>query len=138
MNTASGKQIFQKIDPKLPEDPAILAVGPLGELLYIRGLLHARQLLSEGRIIKFNLGSIAHGINSPSKHARDLVDAGLWIDDGDTWIIRNWAKWNMTEDERKDRSKERANSGRRGAHTKWHTAEKPGSNCQYCEAEGWC
>jgi len=138
MNTASGKQIFQKIDPKLPEDPSIIEAGTDGELLYIRGLLFSRLTLSEGRLTKFNLPTFAHGIPNPKKHAAHLVQLGLWIDAGDEWQIRNWVKWNMTRDDRLERSRQRADSGRRGAHSKWHTVEKPGANCQYCEAEGWC
>jgi len=129
--------IFQKLDPWMCEDPDIVKVGPMAELLDIRGFCFCRRRMRDGTIPKYAIGEVARGISSPARYVRALVEAGLWIDEGDYWRVRNWGKWNMLAEQRKARSTERAESGKRGAHAKWHTQAKPKCGCSYCAENGW-
>jgi len=129
--------IFQKIDPWITDDPDIATAGPLAELLYIRGLLYIRRNLRNGDIPKRCLGEISDGIPAAKKHAGTLVKTGLWIDNGTTWAIRNWDKWNTTKEERDEISRQRSISGNNGAHSRWHSRKKPNIDCTRCQDAGW-
>lgn len=82
------------------KDDAIADVGPLAELLYVRGLAFCAEVLSDGYISDNQLRLfVAVGIPSYSKHADALCKVGLWIrEDGGHRVIA-WTKWNLSKDE---------------------------------------
>jgi len=133
----SDATIFQKLDPWLPEDERIMAVGPQAELLYIRGLLYIRRGLREGDIPKYALGEVGHSIARVKYCAQQLVDVGLWDDCGATWRVHQWVKWNMTRDERTERSLVRQQAGKISGHKRYHSVDNPSPTCDYCKKEGW-
>jgi len=132
--------IFQKIDPWISDDPAILeAGGAFAELLYIRGLCYIRRSRTYGTIPKKCFGEISDGIPSAQKYCAGLVKAELWIetDDGRGWTVRNWSCWNLTKDEEQAIAEDRTELGKLGAHGRWHSAVRPNNTCEACRDEGW-
>jgi hypothetical protein len=131
--------IFQKIDPWINDDDGIREAGGMAKYLYIEGLLYVRRNINgrDGVIPKYALGEIGKDIPARDKHAKTLVRLGLWIDSKDCWEVRNWAKWNKTEDERRALSEQKRASGRKGAHAKWHSADKSEAGCRWCVEKGW-
>lgn len=91
--------LHARIDINLPKDKAIRRAGAMAELLYIRGILLSKEILSDGEIDRSQLSLCAIGIpGSAEKHARSLVDAGLWEATAHGWRIpsHKWAKWQIT------------------------------------------
>ncbi|MDR2930649.1 MAG: hypothetical protein LBV06_07095 [Propionibacteriaceae bacterium] len=131
--------VFQKIDPWINDDDDIAAVGGMPKYLYIEGLLYIRRNIHgrDGIIPKYALGEIGKDIPARDKHAKTLVQVGLWIDHKDYWEVRNWTRWNKTEDERKALSEQKRVSGQKGAHAKWHSAAKPDPGCRWCVEKEW-
>lgn len=50
----------------------------------------------------------------------ELVEAGLWVPDGDGWQIHDWAEY-----QERPLSAKRAEAGRKGAQSRWQTDGKP-------------
>lgn len=88
------------------KDDAIAEAGPMAELLYVRGLAFCADVLSDGfisdtQLIRF----VGVGIPTPRKHAERLVLVGLWEkaqpdllgSEGTGYVVRAWAKWNLTK-----------------------------------------
>lgn len=93
-------------------DRAIRRAGAQAELLYIRGLVHAKVADSGGRIEDYDLPLIADGITDSDDAVRQLTSNALWVEDGQGWLIRSWEKWNGGAD--------RSADGVRGNHVRWH------------------
>lgn len=135
--TGRRKGVFQKVDPWMQYDPDIMEAGATAEFIHRRGLDLVRRNLTDGTIRKVSLPELAEGIPHPARHVNALVAVGIWIDEGDTWRIRNWEKWNLTAAERESRAEERAAQGKRGMHARWHDEERPSSTCNICQELGW-
>jgi hypothetical protein len=129
--------VFAKADPWIQYDTDIERAGPMAEFLHIRAILYARRNLRDGTVPKQALGEIGDGIPAAKRHADLLVLNGLWIDEKNQWRIRNWAKWNLTGEQRKSHSRERSSSGKLGMHSRWHSPDRPVPKCQYCQEKGW-
>lgn len=87
------------------EDDAVIALeqagNDLAELLFLRALAYcAREPKLNGAISRLKLTRI---FNRPLtrlvKAAQALVEVGLWEPHDDGWRIRQWNKWNRSEDE---------------------------------------
>lgn len=109
-------------------DRAIRRVGNDGELMYLRALAHCRSDRTDGRIEDFDLADLGAGMDNPEGVAASLVLHGLWIKDGDGWLIRSWEKWNAWEAARSE-------SGLLGNHLRWHVSRGVESaDCDLCIA----
>lgn len=91
-------------------DGALLRAGEAAEVLFCRGLAYCGGVESGGRIDKAVLPMIV-----PAKaqaRADALVREGLWLDQGDHYLVRSWEKWQDEHDaaaerRRKDRDRKR-------------------------------
>jgi len=129
--------IFQPIDPYIGYDDAIVSAGAMAEFLYIRGLLYIRRNKADGRIKKSALPEIGDGIPNQKKISLQLVSAGLWIDDGLYWSVKNWEKWNTTKQERDSLASVKSRAGAKGGHVSKHSSLNPSAECEFCVQEGW-
>lgn len=87
-----------KIDDCATLHPKLLAVGAAGVGLWLAGLCHSNRLASDGAIAKKSLTALYPSDTAWSKReanraAAKLVQAGLWIDDGDVWRIHDYADY---------------------------------------------
>jgi hypothetical protein len=130
--------VYVKLDAEYAADPKVLRAGALAELLYIRSLALAKRRLENGHIDTVQLPGLCLGIpGKPATHAQALVDAGLWDTNGDGWNITAWLKHNKSREAVEEHTKRKADAGAKGAHNKWHSAEKPMATCDYCITKGW-
>jgi hypothetical protein len=100
---------FVPLDINYPRDPAIRRAGEAAELLYVRAMAFVKGAGTDGVVYEWDLPAVAVGLKGAEKRVEALVKHGLWepVDDG--WLIRSWAKWNMSQDEiRKDRAAKKA------------------------------
>jgi len=97
---------WAKIDDRANENEKQMAAGAEASWLWVCGLMYCnRQPKKTGRIPKPMVGMLFPKLGQ--KHARKLVQVGLWRDDGDAYVVHNYAKWN-------DISTKRADAGRKG------------------------
>lgn len=102
---------YAPLSSRYYKDDAIAQAGPMAELLYVRGLAFCAETLKDGFISETQLRLfVSVGIPNFRKHAEQLTDLGLWEKadrDGGGFIVKSWAKWNLTlaeiqEKQRKD------------------------------------
>jgi len=97
------------IDVNLPEDPAIVAAGPDAEHLFIRSILIAKRIMTDGVLHRRqalraaqDLSAVAYGEVTAQQLCDRLVEHGLWTLRGDEYHIRAWLTWNKPADEIKE------------------------------------
>ena len=80
-------------------DPRVIKAGPEGFALWVKGLLYAKQQMTDGAIPREVLPIIAIGIAAPESVADSLVKAELWEPTADGWAVPagKWAKYQMTK-----------------------------------------
>jgi len=94
------------------KDEVLVDVGPLAELLYVRGLAFCAEVLSDGHISDTQFSRfVGGGIPQAKRHAQRLVDSDLWQRNGNGYIVRSWLKWNASREE--IREKQRKDSERK-------------------------
>lgn len=90
-------------------DAKCLAVGPLGHMAWIRGLLMAKQALSDGFIADAMIPMVCAGLTpEEAKQAcDDCVKAGLWqrVKGGYTVGAEKWARYQTTKDQVEEKRK---------------------------------
>lgn len=120
---------FVPLDVNYSHDRAIRQAGPMGELLFIRGLAYARRMfkVTEGLIPDYDLPTVAAGIPNAKRHASALVRERLWIASRGGWRIRSFEKWNPEIDRAAQ-----STGGALGNHNRWHTEGRWSPDCAFC------
>ncbi|GEM_PF-3357012 len=92
---------FIKLSEEGWSDPKLLAVGPEGFTLYVKGLMYSKQHLLDGFVPTSALPLIGIGIKSPEKTAKALAapSADLWdaVEGGYRVKPERWARWQTTK-----------------------------------------
>lgn len=103
------------IDVNLPEDPAIVAAGPDAEHLFIRSILLAKRIMTDGVLHRRqalrcaqDLSAVAFGEVTAQQLCDRLVQHGLWTIEGDNYVITAWLTWNKPADEIREKAKKEA------------------------------
>lgn len=107
---------YAPLSSRYYKDDAVAQAGPMAELLFVRGLAFCAETLKDGFISDTQLRLfVSVGIPGYRKHAERLVLLGLWEKaepglfggEGEGFVVKSWAKWNLTlaeiqEKQRKD------------------------------------
>jgi hypothetical protein len=107
--------VYAQLDVNYQEDDRILSVTPIAELLYLRGIVLCKRLVSDGVITDRQVRRLADDLGSyedGDEILKTLERSGLWerLADDSGWQIRSWLKHNMSRDEidaRRDADAER-------------------------------
>ena len=93
--------IYAKLYCEALTDPKLLMVGPEGFTLYVKGLLYAKQHLTDGRVPKAALALVGIGIQNPEQVAQLLVGSGLWVEEDGGYAVgcQRWAKRQQTKEQ---------------------------------------
>ena len=95
--------LFILLSTKLPRNPSIRHSGPDGELLFIRGLLWAKENGNTGWIHDFDLPAVAVGLSNVEESVKALIDEELWVEGDGGWKIPSWKAWNDADEEAQKR-----------------------------------
>jgi hypothetical protein len=86
-----------RIDDGAPIHPKLLDAGPEAAWLWIAGLAHCNRAVTDGSIRKVHLLSLyPHEKWSAARVralAARLVVAGLWVDQGDRYVVHDYAEY---------------------------------------------
>lgn len=77
-------------------DAALLRAGEPAEVLFLRGLAYCGGSDTRGRIDKTVVPMIVAGKTQARTAA--LVREGLWLDQGDHYVVRSWDRWQDEHD----------------------------------------
>lgn len=109
-----------KLDDQFPDHPKIERAGERAAWLFICGLCYCAEHLTDGRIPASKATRLASG--APSRVAA-LIREGLWVKDGDEYVIPGYLDYQPTAEkvkaDRAEVSRKRAEAGRRGAAARW-------------------
>lgn len=104
-----------RLDDGFADHPKIEAAGALAGWLHVAALCYCARHLTDGRIPKSKARRLTD-IPSPAKHIAALLDAHLWHEDGDDYIIHDYLDYQPARSEvEKDReaARERMANARR-------------------------
>ena len=127
--------LYVPLDVNYFEDAKIIQVGPLAELLYIRGLAFCKRSGQDGAFSSRQRRIFAASIPRVNVHTAALVRVQLWESTDDGWYITGWLNHNTPTGEIRTA---RRNAGILGNHKRWHLPPDgtPSSDCKYCIANG--
>src|SRR5262245_5863312 len=115
-----------RLDTSMPDHPKVIDLADEGDagkaalFVWICSLAYCGKHGTDGFVPR----AVLPRINGTTKHARMLVDAGLWRDEsGVGWMIHGWAEFQESNEETQARS-ERARSA---ALARWAKASKNGA-----------
>lgn len=104
-----------KLDDAFFRNPKVTAVHPLGRLLYMAGLCHCADTLSDGEIASRDLPLLFVQTSATAKHVGQLVDAALWLRHGDSYWVPDYLAYNPSREhvlKQREAGKVRANRSR--------------------------
>ena len=104
-----------KLDDAFFRNPKVTAVQPLGRLLYMAGLCHCADTLSDGEIASRDLPLLYLQSGATAKHVGQLVDAALWVRHGDSYWVPDFLAYNPSREmvlKQREAGKVRANRSR--------------------------
>lgn len=119
------------------DDPVMSACSTEAQLVYLRGLLHAKRAASDGVVsLRIITGALWEVMEPADVRAAvdELTAADKWLRiDVDTYEIARWAKYN----DRPDSGANRSRSGAmKGNHQRWHIARNVvDPDCPICNGD---
>lgn len=114
---------WAKLDDQFFDHPKARQVGKDGRALFVAGLCWSAGNLTDGLIRSTDLPLLAAKAEVPGlATARRLVDAGLWAEVRDGWVIHDYHDFNPSGDAERKKRAVRAAAGRLGG-----SRSKPGS-----------
>lgn len=133
--------LYVRLNAEYPTDDEFIEAGPMPELLYVRALCFCKRKLIDGVISTKQLPAIAMGIPSAKRHAKTLVDVGLWEETDEGWRVIGWLNWNKSAKEVQSDRETRQIASAKANHAQYHLPVdgkpgKPSSRCDYCRSEG--
>lgn len=126
--------LFARISVNYEDDPGVLSVTPLAELLFLRSIVYAKRTNSDGSVPRKALSRLAmkiHGTD-PAELAAELVEEGLWVDDDNGWSLPSFHRWQTTEGDQETIRAKRRQGGLARAHQRGDHAEQPHPDCERC------
>ncbi|MGV8972229.1 MAG: hypothetical protein ACOH10_07890 [Rhodoglobus sp.] len=125
---------FVPADVNTANDPAIMAAGPMAELIYRRANEYVKKNHRDGVVYSLDLPIIGNAIPNATKHAARLVCVGLWDATPDGWAIHSWLKWNLSLIEQAEQKARNAEGALLTNH-KLDRHKKARKGCPLCEQE---
>lgn len=131
-----AKGVYVPLDVNYLRDPKIRRAGTDAELLYLRGLAHAKGGSTDGFIADFDLEVVGVGMTKLPSRVTSLIDHGLWKEVEGGWRIAGWTKWNKTNKQMSDDKEARKLGAEKTNHKKYHTGDEGDFNasCSICRA----
>lgn len=121
---------FVPLDTSYFDDNRVVELSDGAQLLDLRAMCLLKRLQADGCLTQRQMRRIAPESGGEiGAMIAELVDAGLWTEDGETLTRRAWAKWNDSAAD----VEAMAEGGGWGNHLRWHV--KRGvvkDDCSYC------
>lgn len=113
-----------KLDDGFAEHPKVLSVSVQARWAYISAICYTSRRLTDGVIPR----SVLSALSISPKLVSELVNASLWDNHGDDFMIHDYLEYNSTKAEIEERRKVRAEAGHRGGLRSGNTRASKGSS----------
>lgn len=110
-----------RLEEGFAENSKVEALSDRAFRLHVTALCHCARNLTDGllSVKAVKVCGILAGNSRPMRNVQELVDVGLWHEEGDGWAINDFTQYNPSSDEVKQRRK--ANSERQ---KKWRESHR--------------
>lgn len=90
--------IYLRLDTKALTNGKLLAAGPLGFALYVKGLLYSKEHMLDGLVPKNAISLLTLGMDDADTIIAALVAHGLWVPCDEGWTVGadRWAEFQQT------------------------------------------
>jgi hypothetical protein len=78
-----------RLDDGFADHPKVERAGPLAGWLHVVAMCYCARHLTDGRVPKVKARRLAD-IPQPTRHIAALVEAGLWHEDGDDYVLHDF------------------------------------------------
>lgn len=99
---------WAKLDDQFPEHPRIVGLSDKAFRLHVAAICHASRKLSDGHVSVTDSRVLRALTRSSSRHVDELVERGVWEQNGDGWVIRDYLDYNPPASVVKERRKSEA------------------------------
>lgn len=93
---------WAKFDDGFTEHPKVVAAGPWGELLAMRGVIYAARYETDGFIPSGQLPRLSVGIPAVKRRVSELISVGLWEETDGGWLIHDFLDYHPSKAEREE------------------------------------
>ena len=105
---------WAKLDDQFVEHPRIVGLGDRAFRLQVAAICLANRKLTDGHISVHDGRILMATVKANKRHVDELLEHGVWEENGDGWVIRDYLQWNPTaesvkERRRKDQERKRGN-----------------------------
>jgi hypothetical protein len=115
------------------DDGRVVELSELAQLLDLRAMTLAKRLQSNGRLSRRQLERVAPSGGDVGAMIAELVDVGLWTEDGGGFTRSAWLAWNDSAADVETMSK----GGIAGNHLRWHVRKGVvKDDCPLCASGG--
>ncbi len=113
-----------KLDDGFAEHPKVLSVSVQARWAYISAICYTSRRLTDGVIPR----SVLSALSISPKLVSELVNASLWDNHGDDFMIHDYLEYNSTKAEIEERRRVRSEAGHRGGLRSGNTRASKGSS----------
>ena len=110
-------------------DPKISKCGEASEVLYVRALGLAKNLLSDGYLTRSQV--LFLGLDEIDERIKRLVESGLWSEAVDGWQIVAWLKHNKSAEQIETETASKREAGKAGGKRSGETRRKQGASSKH-------
>src|SRR3954470_5190002 len=111
-----------RIDDEFPEHKKVMALKGAGaKWLHLVALCQSARNLTDGHVDPQRLKVVCAIADVPraANCVKQLVDAGLWVEEGDGYIIKDYLDYNPDAETVKAKREQRKEAGKKAAQARW-------------------
>ena len=94
---------WAKLDDEFVEHPRISPLSDKAFRLHVAGICHAARKLTDGHISPTDARILLALTKTRRRHIDELLDAGVWTENGNGWVIRDYLDYNPSSETVKER-----------------------------------
>lgn len=108
---------WAKFDDNFADHPKVTALSDGAFRLHVSAICYCARYLTDGVVPVAQLPRLVPAYNA--KYLRELLGAGMWQHDGDTYYVHDYLDWNTPRAKVLAAKEARREGGRKGAKRRW-------------------
>jgi hypothetical protein len=112
---------WAKFDDNFADHPKVFALSDGAFRLHVHGICYCARYLTDGVLPAGQVPRLTP--NYEASHLRELVRTGLWVHDGNEYLIHDYLEWNTARAKVLAARAARSKGGRKGAEKRWRDGD---------------
>lgn len=108
---------WAKFDDNFADHPKVAGLSDGAFRLHVSGICYCARYLTDGQVPAVQVPRLTPAFNP--KHVRELLRAGVWQLDDETYHIHDYLEWNTPRAKVLAAQAARREGGRKGAKRRW-------------------